>query len=79
MLAEQLGPGSAELEANMNAGKLAIHDNTRWDPATWPAEAAGWGATEAPRGALGHWVRIKDGQDRELPGRGRDGLERLAA
>jgi Ni,Fe-hydrogenase I large subunit len=21
----------------------------------------GWGWTEAPRGALGHWIRIKDG------------------
>jgi hydrogenase large subunit len=50
------------LEANMNAGRLAIHDSTRWDPATWPAEATGWGATEAPRGALGHWVRIKAGK-----------------
>ncbi|MBU1877956.1 MAG: nickel-dependent hydrogenase large subunit, partial [Chloroflexi bacterium] len=28
----------------------------------WPAEAAGWGTTEAPRGGLGHWVRIVNGQ-----------------
>jgi hydrogenase large subunit len=27
----------------------------------WPATAEGVGMTEAPRGALAHWVRIKDG------------------
>ena len=32
----------------------------KWDPSTWPAEAEGWGFHEAPRGALGHWIRIKD-------------------
>jgi Ni,Fe-hydrogenase I large subunit len=31
-----------------------------WSPSTWPAEAVGWGATEAPRGALAHWVRIRN-------------------
>ena len=29
---------------------------------TWPTEAKGVGFTEAPRGALGHWVKIKDGK-----------------
>ena len=29
---------------------------------TWPKEARGVGMTEAPRGALGHWIRIKDGK-----------------
>ena len=42
----------------------AIHDGSKWDPATWPAEAQGYGFHEAPRGALGHWVQIKDGDDR---------------
>ncbi|MGD7566359.1 nickel-dependent hydrogenase large subunit, partial [Ralstonia pseudosolanacearum] len=27
-----------------------------------PSEARGVGMTEAPRGALGHWIRIKDGR-----------------
>ena len=62
VIAEQLAGWIGQLEANMNGGNLAIHDKTRWDPATWPAEASGWGATEAPRGALGHWVRIKNGK-----------------
>ena len=32
----------------------------KWDPWTWPAEARGTGFTEAPRGALGHWIVIRD-------------------
>ena len=49
-----------ELSANMERGDLRIHDGSMWDPSTWPAEAEGWGFHEAPRGALGHWIRIKD-------------------
>src|SRR6266542_902100 len=37
-----------------------LTDVTKWDPASWPTDAQGWGFEEAPRGALGHWVRIKD-------------------
>jgi hydrogenase large subunit len=48
------------LAANMEAGDLRIHDGSKWDPSTWPAEAEGWGFHEAPRGALGHWIKIKD-------------------
>jgi Ni,Fe-hydrogenase I large subunit len=50
----------AELSTNMDSGDLRIHDGSKWDPQTWPAEAEGWGFHEAPRGALGHWVKIKD-------------------
>ena len=50
----------AELQNNMESGDLRIHDGSKWDPSTWPAEAEGWGFHEAPRGALGHWVKIKD-------------------
>jgi hydrogenase large subunit len=50
-----------QLVANIKRGDLRIHNGERWDPATWPKEAQGWGFHEAPRGALGHWVRIKDG------------------
>jgi Ni,Fe-hydrogenase I large subunit len=49
-----------ELANNMEKGELRIHDGSKWDPSTWPAEAEGWGFHEAPRGALGHWIRIKD-------------------
>jgi [NiFe] hydrogenase large subunit/hydrogenase large subunit len=62
LIAEQMESWITELEANMSGGRLEIHNGTRWDPATWPSEAVGWGSTEAPRGGLGHWVRIRDGQ-----------------
>lgn len=51
-----------ELARNMQSGDLRIHDGAKWDPKTWPAEAQGFGFHEAPRGALGHWVRIRDGR-----------------
>jgi Ni,Fe-hydrogenase I large subunit len=50
-----------ELVANVAGGDLRIHNGTRWDPATWPASAQGWGPHEGPRGSLGHWIRIKNG------------------
>ena len=56
----ELGRWLAELEANLKTGDLAIADVTKWDPASWPAEAQGWGMEEAPRGALAHWVVIKE-------------------
>jgi Ni,Fe-hydrogenase I large subunit len=49
-----------QLGDNMNNGDLRIADTSKWDPSTWPAEAQGFGPHEAPRGALGHWVKIKD-------------------
>jgi [NiFe] hydrogenase large subunit/hydrogenase large subunit len=49
-----------QLVANIVAGDLATHNGEKWDPDTWPAEAAGYGWHEAPRGALGHWIRIRD-------------------
>jgi Ni,Fe-hydrogenase I large subunit len=61
VMAEKLVEWTDELAANMAAGDLRIHNGERWDPATWPSEANGWGHTEAPRGALGHWVAIRDG------------------
>jgi len=62
VLAEQLAPWVNELAAHIATGDLRIHENDHWDPSTWPAEAMGWGWTEAPRGALGHWIHIKDGK-----------------
>jgi hydrogenase large subunit len=48
------------LIANLKAGDSATADTSRWEPSTWPAEAKGVGFTEAPRGALAHWIHIKD-------------------
>lgn len=62
VIAEQLIPWLDELAANMAEGNLQIHNGEKWDPETWPAEAQGVGFTEAPRGMLGHWIRIKEGK-----------------
>ena len=35
---------------------------SRWEPATWPANARGVGMSEAPRGALAHWIVIDNGK-----------------
>lgn len=60
--AQQLPVWLQQLEDNVGKGDLRIHEQSKWDPATWPAEAAGYGWHEAPRGALGHWIKIKDKQ-----------------
>ncbi len=49
-----------KLMANIKAGKLDTANVDKWEPATWPKEAKGAGFCEAPRGALGHWIKIKD-------------------
>ena len=49
-----------KLMANLKAGDLATANVDSWEPSTWPKEAKGVGFCEAPRGALGHWIRIKD-------------------
>ena len=49
-----------KLVANIKAGDESTANVDNWDPATWPKEAKGVGFSEAPRGALGHWIKIKD-------------------
>ncbi len=50
------------LIANIKAGELSVQNTTLWDPKTWPREAKGVGFMEAPRGALAHYIVIKDGK-----------------
>jgi hydrogenase large subunit len=49
-----------KLVANLKAGDSAVADTSRWEPSSWPADTKGYGFTEAPRGALAHWIHIKD-------------------
>ena len=51
-----------DLVARIKGGDTSTHNGEKWEPSTWPAEAKGFGFMEAPRGALGHWVNIKDGK-----------------
>jgi [NiFe] hydrogenase large subunit/hydrogenase large subunit len=62
LLAEKLDEWIDQLADNMGRRELAIHDNSKWDPKSWPKDCAGAGFHEAPRGALGHWVHIVDGK-----------------
>lgn len=49
-----------KLIRNIKSGDLATANTQKWEPSTWPKEAKGVGFTEAPRGALGHWIVIND-------------------
>ncbi|MBT0653387.1 nickel-dependent hydrogenase large subunit [Geomobilimonas luticola] len=60
LVAQELSKWLDMLVANVKGGDLAVHNGEKWDPATWPREAAGFGWHNAPRGALSHWIRIKD-------------------
>lgn len=54
LLAKEMLNWVDDLEKEMVSG-LRIHDTEHWEV---PATAQGMGLTEAPRGALGHWINI---------------------
>jgi Ni,Fe-hydrogenase I large subunit len=60
VVAERLPVWIRAIAANIKRGDLRTADISKWEPSTWPAETKGYGWHEAPRGSLGHWVRIKD-------------------
>jgi len=60
--AEMLSVWLGELIANIKKGDYKVHNGEKWEPSSWPKEARGYGLHEAPRGALGHWVKIKNGK-----------------
>lgn len=47
---------------NIKNGDERMANTELWEPKSWPAEAKGVGWTEAPRGSLAHWIKIKDGK-----------------
>jgi hydrogenase large subunit len=49
-----------DMMANLKAGDISTANMDMWEPETWPGVVKGVGHVEAPRGALGHWVHIKD-------------------
>jgi hydrogenase large subunit len=49
-----------KMVANIKSGDSATANVTLWDPETWPSSVKGVGFTEAPRGALGHWLKIEN-------------------
>ncbi len=48
------------LISNIKGGDVRTFNEKLWEPSSWPKTAQGVGFTEAPRGALAHWVVIKD-------------------
>ncbi|MBF0620710.1 MAG: nickel-dependent hydrogenase large subunit [Magnetococcales bacterium] len=61
IIADNLMSWLDQLINNIKAGDTKTFNSDLFDPATWPKEAKGAGFMEAPRGALAHWVVIKEG------------------
>jgi hydrogenase large subunit len=49
-----------QLVASMKAGDYVTAATDKWEPRTWPSECKGVAPCEAPRGALAHWIKIKN-------------------
>ena len=62
LVADQMDGWLDALVANIKNGDSAVHNPAKWEPSSWPREARGVGFMEAPRGALAHWVVIRDGK-----------------
>jgi Ni,Fe-hydrogenase I large subunit len=62
LLARQMPKWYDSLVARIKGGDVRTFDGAHWEPSSWPAEARGYGYLDAPRGALGHWVRIENGR-----------------
>jgi Ni,Fe-hydrogenase I large subunit len=60
LLARRLQVWYDRLVNNIRNGDTRTFDDSKWDPAKWPAKAQGYGYLDAPRGSLGHWVQIED-------------------
>ncbi len=58
--AEQMRYFMDKLMSNIKNGDSNTANTEKWEPSTWPKKTKGVGFSEAPRGALGHWIRIKD-------------------
>jgi len=61
LIADSMQGWYDELMANIKRGDVRTFNEKLWDPSSWPKTAKGAGFTEAPRGALGHWVVIENG------------------
>jgi hydrogenase large subunit len=49
-----------ELMERVKTRETSTFNGERWEPKSWPADCEGVGLVEAPRGALAHWIKIKD-------------------
>ncbi len=60
LLADAMQGWYDDLVTNIKAGDTRTFNETLWEPSSWPSRCQGAGFMEAPRGALGHWIVIKD-------------------
>jgi hydrogenase large subunit len=49
-----------QLMDQVKINEVSTFNGEKWEPKSWPAEAEGVGLVEAPRGALAHWIKIKN-------------------
>ena len=68
-----------ELIANIKAGDLATANVEKWEPSTWPAEAKGAGAVRGAARRARALDQDQEHEDRSLPVRGADDVERGSA
>ncbi len=63
LLARRMEHWYDKLVERIRSGDTKTFDGSKWDPSTWPkGTARGYGALDAARGALGHWVEIEGGK-----------------
>jgi hydrogenase large subunit len=50
-----------QLIARVKTRETSTFNGEKWEPRSWPSEAEGVGLVDAPRGALAHYIKIKNG------------------
>ncbi len=60
--AQQLVAEVDALTANIKSGDSTTANTEKWSPDAWDKSSKGVGYCEAPRGALGHWIKVENGR-----------------
>ena len=50
-----------DLMERVKSNDVSTFNGENWEPQSWPADCEGVGLVEAPRGALAHYIKIKNG------------------
>ena len=58
IVGDAMGTLLVQLVENIKKGDLNICDSRPWEQ--MPAQGTGKGLNDVPRGALGHWITVKD-------------------
>ena len=62
IIADSMQTWYDNLIGNIRKGDTDTFNDRLWEPSSWPSEAKGVGFMEAPRGALAHWIVIRNGK-----------------